>query len=198
MISKGGGFQGGCNRAWALSPADWVGHPRPLGAGHEHPSVRPGWTRPDRAGSDSPIKKAPRGDLYRRTELLNLRDGRVAAQQARVTTNQCSLLGKVSASFYYKDFSILLIKINLLQYTRKIEKNIGSVQNTLPNKIAGFDITKESPLKQNPRFGECYTCLGCETITRVVHISVIFQDSPMFSHINGKLSPRPFESYNWT
>jgi len=25
------------------------------------------------------------------------------------------------------------------------------------------------------------------------HYSLIFQDKPMFSHINGKLSPRPFE-----
>jgi len=28
--------------------------------------------------------------------------------------------------------------------------------------------------------------------------SLIFQDRPMFSHINGKLSPRPFEWYGWT
>jgi len=27
------------------------------------------------------------------------------------------------------------------------------------------------------------------------HYSLIFQDRPMFSHINGKLSPRPFEWY---
>jgi len=35
-------------------------------------------------------------------------------------------------------------------------------------------------------------CFGCETKTGV-RILVIFQDTPMFSHINGKLSPRPFE-----
>jgi len=34
---------------------------------------------------------------------------------------------------------------------------------------------------------------GCETKTGVVCIFVIFQDRPMFSRINGKLSPRPFE-----
>jgi len=28
-------------------------------------------------------------------------------------------------------------------------------------------------------------------------ILVIFQDRPMFSHINGKLSTRPFETYDW-
>jgi len=27
------------------------------------------------------------------------------------------------------------------------------------------------------------------------HYSLIFDDIPMFSHINGKLSPRPFEGY---
>jgi len=36
-----------------------------------------------------------------------------------------------------------------------------------------------------------YTCLGNETKTGVVRILVIFQRRPMFSHINGKLSPRP-------
>ena len=30
------------------------------------------------------------------------------------------------------------------------------------------------------------------------HYSLIFQDKPMFSNINGKLSPRPFEWYGWT
>jgi len=28
--------------------------------------------------------------------------------------------------------------------------------------------------------------------------ALILQDRPMFSHINGKLSPRPFEWYGWT
>jgi len=32
----------------------------------------------------------------------------------------------------------------------------------------------------------------------VVRILVIFQHRPMFSHINGKLSSRPFEWYGWT
>ena len=43
------------------------------------------------------------------------------------------------------------------------------------------------------RFMEFYTCVGCETKTGVVGIWVIFQGRPMFSHINGKLSTRPFE-----
>jgi len=30
------------------------------------------------------------------------------------------------------------------------------------------------------------------------HNSLIFQDRPMFNHINGKLSPRPFKWYGWT
>jgi len=50
-----------------------------------------------------------------------------------------------------------------------------------------------SQKKQNIRLGECYTCFGCETNTEVVRSVVIFQHRPMFSHINGKLSPRPFE-----
>jgi len=33
---------------------------------------------------------------------------------------------------------------------------------------------------------------------QISHISVIFLESPMFSHINGKLSPRPFEWYGWS
>jgi len=31
-----------------------------------------------------------------------------------------------------------------------------------------------------------------------MHLSLSFQDRPMFSHVNGKLSPRPFESYGLT
>jgi len=45
---------------------------------------------------------------------------------------------------------------------------------------------------------EFYTCCGCETKTRVVRIFIIFQHRPMFSHINGKLSPGLFEWYGWT
>jgi len=30
------------------------------------------------------------------------------------------------------------------------------------------------------------------------HFSDIFEDRPMFSNINGKLSPRPFQWYGWT
>jgi len=33
-----------------------------------------------------------------------------------------------------------------------------------------------------------------ETGTGVICILVIFQDIPMFSNINGKLSPRPFQN----
>jgi len=48
-------------------------------------------------------------------------------------------------------------------------------------------------LKQNPRFGECCTCFEYETETGLERILVIFQRRPMFSHINGKLLPRPFQ-----
>jgi len=48
--------------------------------------------------------------------------------------------------------------------------------------------------KQNPRFREYYTCFGYETKTMVKCIFVISQQRPtMFSHMNGKLSPRPLE-----
>ena len=40
-----------------------------------------------------------------------------------------------------------------------------------------------------PCFGVRPTCFGHETKTGVVHILVIFQHRPMFSHINGKLLP---------
>jgi len=36
-------------------------------------------------------------------------------------------------------------------------------------------------------------CFWCETKTGVLRILVIFQDRRMFSHINGKLSLRPFK-----
>jgi len=45
--------------------------------------------------------------------------------------------------------------------------------------------------------GSCLFC-GCESKTGVAHILVTFQDRPMFSHINGKLSPRPFSWCGWT
>jgi len=35
-------------------------------------------------------------------------------------------------------------------------------------------------------------------IMGAVRILIIFQERPMFSHINGKLSARPFESCGWT
>jgi len=38
-------------------------------------------------------------------------------------------------------------------------------------------------VKTKPRFRECYTFFGCETKKEVVHILVVFQDEPMFSHI---------------
>jgi len=37
------------------------------------------------------------------------------------------------------------------------------------------------------------SCLRYEIKTGVVRILVMFQPRPMFSHINGKLSPGPFE-----
>jgi len=47
--------------------------------------------------------------------------------------------------------------------------------------------------QQKIRFTESIACFGCETETGVVRILVIFQDGLIISHINGKLSPRPFE-----
>jgi len=54
-----------------------------------------------------------------------------------------------------------------------------------------------SNLTKTPVFGNAI-CYGCETKTGVVRILVIFQDRPMLSHINGKPSPRPIESYSLT
>jgi len=45
-------------------------------------------------------------------------------------------------------------------------------------------------LKQNTRFRECYSCFGCETMTVVVRILVIFRNRPVFSQINRKVSAR--------
>ena len=45
---------------------------------------------------------------------------------------------------------------------------------------------------------EVLTCFRCENKMGSLRIFVIFQDRPMFSHINEKLSPRPFEWYGWT
>jgi len=47
-------------------------------------------------------------------------------------------------------------------------------------------------VKTKPRFGECYTCFGCENKTEVVRILVVFQDRPMFGHIIQKVSARAF------
>jgi len=46
---------------------------------------------------------------------------------------------------------------------------------------------------KTPVLGNAVPVLGWETKTGVVRILIIFQPRPMFSHINGKLSPRPFE-----
>ena len=53
-------------------------------------------------------------------------------------------------------------------------------------------------VKTKPPFWECYTCFGYETKTGLEDILVIFHRRPMFSHINGKLSARPFEWYGGT
>ena len=62
----------------------------------------------------------------------------------------------------------------------------------------GVILRKDESNWVNTRFREVYIRLGCETETGVVRILVIFQDRPMFSHINGELSPRPFQWYVWT
>jgi len=54
------------------------------------------------------------------------------------------------------------------------------------------DVYQMNTAKTISRFWGCYIC-GYDTKTGVVRILVIFQCGPMFSHINGKLSPRPFE-----
>jgi len=46
---------------------------------------------------------------------------------------------------------------------------------------------------QNTHFRECYTCFGCETKTGLVRSLVIFQGTPMFSHIIKKVSARAFD-----
>jgi len=52
---------------------------------------------------------------------------------------------------------------------------------------------------QNTRFGEYYTCSGCETkLGRVIRIFVTFQDRPMLSKIIQKVSARAFHWYGWT
>ena len=44
-----------------------------------------------------------------------------------------------------------------------------------------------------------YACFGCEPENEGnIRTLVILQDRPMFSHINEKLSPRPFQLYGWT
>jgi len=59
-------------------------------------------------------------------------------------------------------------------------------------RIYRFKIQTGSQQKQNTRFGERYTCFECYQ-NMVVLILVNFQHRPMFSHINGKLSPRPLK-----
>jgi len=53
-------------------------------------------------------------------------------------------------------------------------------------------------VKTKPRFGECYTCFGCQTKTGVVRILVIFQDKPTFNHIIQNVSARAFHWCGWT
>jgi len=52
------------------------------------------------------------------------------------------------------------------------------------------DLLGVPQLKRNT-YMEVLSCFGCGNNTGV--ILLFFQDRPMFSHINGKLSPRPFE-----
>jgi len=53
-------------------------------------------------------------------------------------------------------------------------------------------------VRTKSRFGECYTCIGWETKTRIARILVIFQGKPMFSHIIQKVSVRAFYWCGWT
>jgi len=46
---------------------------------------------------------------------------------------------------------------------------------------------------RTPILGNAIPVFGYEPKAGVVRILVIFQGRPMFSHINGKLSPKPFE-----
>jgi len=56
-------------------------------------------------------------------------------------------------------------------------------------------VQRLNTVKTKSTFGECYTCFGYETKMVVVRILVILQYTRrlMFSHINGKLSSRPFQ-----
>jgi len=64
-----------------------------------------------------------------------------------------------------------------------------------------IDLTKISQIRSNQNTvktkhtfqGVLYLGFCCETKMGLVGVLVIFQDRPMFSHIDGKLSPRPFE-----
>jgi len=47
--------------------------------------------------------------------------------------------------------------------------------------------------KNKPSFWGVLHLFGYEAKTVIVRIFVIFQHRPMLSHIDGKLSPRPFE-----
>jgi len=59
--------------------------------------------------------------------------------------------------------------------------------------ILYFVIRSRNILKANHLFWVVLVCFGCKHETGVVRILAIFQHRPMFSHINGKLSLRPFE-----
>ena len=69
---------------------------------------------------------------------------------------------------------------------------------TTHENLTGYSYVSIYTVAKNPHFGACYTCFGYETKTGVMCISVSFQFRSMFSHFNGKLSPRPFEWYGWT
>jgi len=67
-----------------------------------------------------------------------------------------------------------------------IQNNYYKNSNPITPDVACFTV------KQNTRFREFYICFGCETKTGV-RILAILQLRTAISHMNGKLSPIPFE-----
>jgi len=65
---------------------------------------------------------------------------------------------------------------------------------SLPSRAIAKHVMRHSSHRPNetPVLGFCYL-FGHENKTGVVHILIIIQDRSRFSHINGKLSPKPFE-----
>jgi len=80
------------------------------------------------------------------------------------------------------------------QYLYRLKSFFGRPINRICKYSAGF--------RQSNIYPIYLTRVGFppqnETKTGVVRILAVFPNRPMFSHINGKLSPSPFKWYGWT